>query len=361
MKKTHREKWMIYGANGYTGSLIAEAAIRSLMLRPILAGRNASQIQSLADRLHCESRIFDLTSDPDELAKQIEDCAVVLHCAGPFAVTAMPMAEACLRAKAHYCDITGEISVFQSLYELDGRARTAGVLLLPGVGFDVVPTDCVARAVYEQMPGAVSLRLAFAGLSQISAGTMRSALLGLVDDSMIRKDGRLISIPYFSKTEKLDLTGRRKTYHAIPWGDVFTAFISTGIPNIEVYTTLALSQRILLSAIMPLRSLLGRSRSRSFFLNLGRILTPLVKGPDETARRTGRARIEGLGMDGRGHSVCLRLETMEGYAFTVESALAAVRRILDGRLQKRHNIGFQTPSLAFGSNFVFEIDRTRWL
>lgn len=361
MKDTVKKNWMIYGANGYTGALIAEAAAGSSMRRPVLAGRNASQIQALASRLDCEARVFDLSSDPDVIAKQIEDCAVVLHCAGPFAFTAKPMAEACMKAKTAYCDITGEIGVFQSLHEMDANARHAGVLLLPGVGFDVVPTDCVARTVYEQMPAAVSLRLAFAGLSHISAGTMRSALLGLADDSIVRKDGRLTSIPYFSRTAQLDLTDRTETYHAIPWGDVFTAFVSTGIPNIEVFTTVPSSQRVLLGALMPLRSLLGRSRARSFFAALGTMLSPLVKGPDETVRRTARARIEGLGMDGRGHTLCLRLETQEGYAFTVESALAAVRRILDGRLEKGHETGFQTPSLAFGSNFVFEVGLTRWL
>lgn len=361
MKDSDHKKWMIYGANGYTGSLIAAAAAQSSMPRPVLAGRNRRAIEEIARRHDCEFRIFDIAEDPSQIAPFIEDCSVVLNCAGPFAFTAKPMALACLQTRTSYSDITGEIAVFEALHGLDEQARGAKVLLLPGVGFDVVPTDCVARTVYTKMPDATYLRLAFAGLSSISAGTMRSALLGLADDSKVREDGNIRSIPYFSRAAKIDLTERVQTYYAIPWGDVYTAHISTGIPNIEVYTNVPLSQRMLLGMLMPLRSMLGRAKAQSLFGAMGAMLSPLVKGPGETVRRTARSRIEGLVKNAEGRSLRLRLETQEGYAFTVESSLAAVRRILEGRLQEGHQTGFQTPSLALGANFVFEVGGSRWL
>src|SRR5207237_1168186 len=72
-------------------------------------------------------------------AIDLRDVALVLHCAGPFIHTSRPMVEACVKAGAHYLDITGEIAVFESILNRDEQHVT----LLPGVGFDVVPTDCL--------------------------------------------------------------------------------------------------------------------------------------------------------------------------------------------------------------------------
>src|SRR6266516_7689334 len=103
---------MIYGANGYTGELIAREAVRRGH-RPILAGRSAEKIEPLARELGCAWRAFPL----DE--PQLREASLVLHCAGPFINTAMPMVRACLASGAHYLDITGEIEVFESIFALD--------------------------------------------------------------------------------------------------------------------------------------------------------------------------------------------------------------------------------------------------
>src|SRR3954451_12448817 len=134
------QPWIIYGANGYTGELIAREAVRRGH-RPILGGRNASTIDALARELGCESRLFGL-DDSGGVAAALQNVALVLHCAAPFVLTSAPMVDACLRAGAHYLDITGEISVFEAIVRRDAEAKARGVTLLPGVGFDVVPTDC---------------------------------------------------------------------------------------------------------------------------------------------------------------------------------------------------------------------------
>ena len=152
-------KWMIYGANGYTGELIARAAV-SRGLKPVLAGRSRDKVQALARELGLEARVFSLEDDV-RLLTQIKGHDLVLHCAGPFSATAAPMMEACLRANAHYLDITGEIAVFEHAQSLNDRARAAGVVICPGVGFDVVPTDCVAAALKNAMPDATHLALGF--------------------------------------------------------------------------------------------------------------------------------------------------------------------------------------------------------
>src|SRR6476646_3970088 len=133
--------WMIYGANGYTGERIARAASAE---KPVLAGRNAARIESLASELGCESRIFDVDRP------RLDGVSLVLHCAGPFVHTSAPMVRACLDAGAHYLDITGEIAVFESIMALDAEAKRRNVTLLPGAGFDVVPPDCLAAMIAQR-------------------------------------------------------------------------------------------------------------------------------------------------------------------------------------------------------------------
>ena len=112
-------KWMVYGANGYTGRLVAAEAVQR-GLKPILAGRNAEEISALGNSLGLETRIFDLEAD---VASQLDDLRLVLHCAGPFSRTSMPMLDACLARGVHYLDITGEIDVFENAWRQDERAR----------------------------------------------------------------------------------------------------------------------------------------------------------------------------------------------------------------------------------------------
>ncbi|HEV7923072.1 MAG TPA: saccharopine dehydrogenase NADP-binding domain-containing protein, partial [Thermoanaerobaculia bacterium] len=142
--------WMIYGANGYTGELIAREAARRGE-RPILAGRDRTAVEALAKELGLQWRAFPLDA-PD-----LRDIQLVLHCAGPFMYTSAPMVRACLDAGAHYLDITGEIVVFEAVMRKDGEAKQRGVTLLPGVGFDVVPTDCLAAQLAQRLPDADEL------------------------------------------------------------------------------------------------------------------------------------------------------------------------------------------------------------
>ena len=137
-----RADFLLYGSYGYTGRLIADRALEQ-GLRPLLAGRDVAALAAQAAELGLEFRAFSL-DDTAALDAAVRAVPVVLHAAGPFAHTAAPMAQACIRAGVHYLDITGEIAVFEAMAALDGAARASGVMLMPGAGFDVVPTDCLA-------------------------------------------------------------------------------------------------------------------------------------------------------------------------------------------------------------------------
>src|SRR5690606_2601806 len=153
------DNFLIYGANGYTGELITHCAVERGML-PIIAGRNAAAIKSLAEKHGLEYRIFSL-DETEKLDAALKEVAMVIHCAGPFSLTSRQMGEACLRTGTHYTDITGEIAVFEACAAVDKKAREAGIMIMPGVGFDVVPSDCLAVHLKNLLPSATHLTLAF--------------------------------------------------------------------------------------------------------------------------------------------------------------------------------------------------------
>ncbi|GAA2734336.1 saccharopine dehydrogenase family protein [Actinocorallia aurantiaca] len=191
-------RWLLHGANGYTGELIAREA-RKRGLAPVLAGRNLPAVKPLAEDLGLDYRIFDLR-DADA---QLSDIDVVLHCAGPFSVTAAPMIDACVRTRTHYLDITGEMDVFAYAREIDAQARTAGVVVCPGVGFDVIPTDCLAAALHQAMPEATHLRLGFDLPLALSPGTVKTILDGMAAGGRARIDGRITPIPLGRRTARI--------------------------------------------------------------------------------------------------------------------------------------------------------------
>ena len=221
---------LIYGANGYTGELITRfAAERGL--KPVLAGRNEPAVSALAEKHRLEHRIFSL-DDREKLDTALQEVDMVLHCAGPFSITSKPMVEACLRNRKHYTDITGEISVFEACAALDKRGQEAGIMIMPGVGFDVVPSDCLALHLKNRLPTATHLTLAFHGTARLSHGTQATMTMNVGRGGAIRKDGKIMPVPAAWKTREIDFGEATKTGVTIPWGDVATAFYSTGIPNI---------------------------------------------------------------------------------------------------------------------------------
>ena len=224
-------EWLLYGASGYTGRRIAEEA-RRRGLRPILAGRDPRKIRSLAERLGCPARVFPLRSVAG-ITEDLEGVRAVLNCAGPFSATAEPMMDACLAAGVHYLDITGEIAVIEAAAARHQRAVAAGVSLIPAVGFDVVPSDCLAAMLAERLPGATHLQLAFRLTGSPSAGTAKSMLEALPRGGRARIAERIVRVPVAWKTREIPFRDGRRMAVTVPWGDVASAWHTTGIPNVE--------------------------------------------------------------------------------------------------------------------------------
>jgi short subunit dehydrogenase-like uncharacterized protein len=338
--------FLIYGAYGYTGSLIAREAV-ARGLRPVLAGRSAAALAELAGALGLEQRAFAL-DDPAAVAAGLRGLRAVLHCAGPFVRTARPMAEACLRAGVHYLDITGEAAVFEALAARDAEARAAGVMLLPGVGFDVVPSDCLAAHLKRRLPAATRLALGFQLAGGVSRGTALTVAENLHRGGLVRRGGVLMRVPAAWKTRTIDFGSGAVRAITIPWGDVVTAYHSTGIPDIEVYMAAPLGVRLGARVGRHLGWLLGSAPVQRLLKWRIRSQPP---GPTDAERTRGTSLLWGEAVDPGGERVVSRLRGPEGYTLTALAALAVVERVLRGEAPA----GFQTPSLAYGPDFVLQL------
>lgn len=334
---------LIYGANGYTGNLVAEAA-RDRGLAPILAGRSASAVEAVAARTGGESRSFHLMS-PASVREAIRDVAVVANCAGPFSATSRAMIDACLATGTHYVDITGEVGVFEAARARDAEARHAGVVVCPGVGFDVIPTDCVAAVLAEALPDATHLALGFDTDSGVSKGTAKTMVEGLGTGCLVRRGGRLVPVPLGSRRRRIDFGRGKRHAVVIPWGDVSTAFATTGIPNIEVYLAVPWAVPIGMRIVELLRGWLARPRNQAW---LTAKAERSVRGPDEMERRRKRTWVWGEARNADGRVVTARVETANAYDVTVKGVLLAVTHLL-GSTGLR---GFMTPTQLLGKRCV---------
>ena len=340
-------KFLLYGANGYTGQIIAEYA-KQFGITPVLAGRSEHKIRPIAIKLGLDYRIFSL-DDPREIDVAISDLPVVLHTAGPYSRTAKPMMEACIRTMTHYLDITGEIETFELAHSFDEDAKKAQIMLMSGTGFDVVPTDCVARYLTMKLPDATHLKLAFAGKGGgVSHGTAMTMAENLGQMGAERQNGKIVSVPVGHRTMYLP-TGKKDLFAmSIPWGDVSTAYYSTGIPNIVTYMGIPPSSY----KFVKLQKYFNWLLRTSFVKNMvKRKIDSNPAGPTLKQRKSGKTYVYGEVTNKKGVTRKVRLITPEAYELTALSSLIITKKVLNGNAP----IGFQTPSAAYGADLVMEI------
>jgi short subunit dehydrogenase-like uncharacterized protein len=336
--------WMIYGAYGYTGKLVIKRALENGH-KPIVAGRHPQKIADLAQEFGLPGMVFDITEGDSK--RFLDTIDILVNCAGPFSQTVAPTLEACIESKTHYLDITGEIEVFEHVHGLDEKIKEAGIAAIPGVGFDVVPSDCLAAMLKGQLPEAENLVLAFhPGRGETSPGTTKTMIENLHKGGKVRRDGKICSVTTAYKTKIIPFTHKSSLAVTIPWGDVSTAYYSTKIPNIEVYIGIPKSN---IRALKLMR--LGR------FLFKFKPLTTYamhraskIKGPDQITRDSGRCYLYGEASAGD-KKVEMKIETPEGYKLTALTTVAAV----EAMIKSLPKPGALTPSMAFGAEFIKSI------
>lgn len=343
-----KTEFLLYGATGYTGHLIARQAV-ARGLQPIIAGRSPGKTAERAAELGLEHRVFAL-DDVTAMEAALADAALILNCAGPFFTTAQGLVKGCLRTQTHYLDIAGEVPEFEALVARDTEAKAAGVMLLPGVGFGIVPTDCLAVYLKQRLPSASHLILAFEAIGGISQGTASILIKDLLEDGVVRRDGKLTPVRPAWKRRQIDFGAGPVTTVTNPWrGDISTAYYSTSISNVEVYTAFPAPVRWLMASSRYVGGIWGSAPVQRFLKGLVRRLPP---GPSDDELERGLTRVWGEVADDSGQTVTARLHGPEAYRFTALAALTIVERVLNGHAPA----GFQTPALAYGPDLVLEIE-----
>ncbi len=335
-----KDQIVVYGSYGYTGSLIVKEC-KKHNLNVVLAGRNPKLLSAQHDDTGYPYQVVEI-HDSEKLKSLLKPAAVVIHCGGPFLFTAKKMVQACLATNTHYTDITGEIGVFELLFSYDEQAKE--IMILPGTGFDVVPSDCLAMHLKNRLPEATHLELAFATSGGgLSRGTAKTAVIGLGEGSRIRKDGAIVKVPLHSGIKEIDFGSFKSLSARIPWGDVSTAFHSTGIPNVEVYMGINNKMSMLLKASRFLNWLLKTRWIKGLLLKR----LDGMYGPKENLRESSKSYITGRAWN-KTNSVQSQLITPNGYSLTAMTSVSVARRILKGDFKT----GFQTPSSAYGADFI---------
>jgi short subunit dehydrogenase-like uncharacterized protein len=341
---------LVYGATGYTAGLLLDFALKQGM-RPVLAGRDRARVAACAERLDLNFRIAALT-EPSQLSDALRGIRVVLNTAGPFAQTVTPMIRACLQAGVHYLDISGELDALEIAAQHDAAARARGIMILPGVGFDVVPSDCLSAHVWRRAARPDVLRIAISGLELTSPGSSATLIAELGRATRVRSAGQLREIPPGSLTRWFDFGNGSRPCAAVSWGDLTTARYTTGMENVETYFELT----------PAVAAVLQSSRHGSWFFRLPGVRETLAQqakawAPEPTAREreSRRATIVAEIDETDGSKRVSRLLTPEAYTLTAQVGVEVAKRVLRGDVE----IGFQTPGRLFGPRFILGFDNVR--
>lgn len=340
----NESKLMIYGAYGYSGELMVREALKQ-GIKPIIAGRVAEKLAPIANELNLEYRVFNVK----DASGYLQDVTVLLNCAGPFSATAEVLVKACLTQKVHYLDITGEIDVFRKCYALDNEAKRQHIIIMPGVGTDIVPTDCLAAMLKEKLPAATRIDLAFSFGTSPSIGTVKTSIESMGKGGLIRENGRLKTVPNAYRMKKIPFQNQPQWAVTIPWGDVFTSGISTGVPDGMVYMAMSKPSIYILRLSNPFKGIINTRFGQDLTKNLASKF--IKKGPDGQARETQRGQFWGEAEAPGGDKVEMTMSTPNVYSLTVEAGI----RIAKYCLGNHGKSGYYTPSMLLGSHFIDSI------
>lgn len=340
--------WMLYGAYGYTGKLIAQEA-KNRGHSPLLAGRSREKLLPFAEQFNMDHEILDLRNE-DKLMKILKNVDLVFHAAGPYKYTSEPMVKACLKTGTNYVDITGEVQVFEENFKHDKEARDKKIAIISGIGFDVVPTDCLAKYVSDKILKPISLDLGITAMSNPSPGTLKTMLEYFQTGQLVRRNGDLVRLKE-DYTRKIRFSDKERVVRPVTWGDLATAYRTTGIPNITTFMPLPKKFPSLLQS-------LGVS-AKDFYENeeakkkVKDWVETNIHGPDQIKRETYRCYLWAQATNDKGENVQAWVETMESYQFTAVAGVRCVEKLLELK-----PIGTLTPALAFGADFLLEIPKT---
>jgi short subunit dehydrogenase-like uncharacterized protein len=334
---------LVYGATGFTGRLVVRGLLEA-GIEPILCGRSEPAVKAMGRELRLRA-VTAVLEEADVIYEALRGCRVLVNAAGPFGATVPRLVAACLRAGVHYLDISGEVDALENVARMHKEAVDAGVMLMPGVGFDVVPSDCLGLYVVRRLPDARKLTIAVSGLELMSRGSARTMAAELAKGVRVRRDSQLTTVRAGALERGFDFGDGGRACTAVSWGDVATAYYTTGVPDVEVYFEATPMIRSTLAASRALGPMLGTSAWQTWLRTMVELLPD---GPPESERRRCRAAIVAEALTADNRRVAARLSLPEAYTFTAMASAAITARVLRGDVER----GFQTPARLYGPDLV---------
>ena len=335
--------WLIYGANGYIGKMLVYESIKE-GLAPILAGRNGQKIFDLARETQLPCRVFDLTSK--FLNTFLEDCSLVVNCAGPYSTTSQKLLEACCETQTHYLDLSNEVWTYESIFEHANKWIRHDITVIPGLGFEVIPGDCLSAYLKRMLPDATKLSL---GLSmrgtRASKGHLRSFVEAIAYGGRIRSEGHLKKVPLAWKTKLIPYHALPSLSVAMPSPELSSSWMSTRIPNIETYVEMSTRSIRYLKMLRLFRPFLF---IKPFLSWVKKQLKHVAQPPHSRVYQKGKGTIWGEVQNHAGVRKEFRIHTNEAYQFTCQSVIVIVKKVLSGSIGR----GCHTPSTALGPDFI---------
>ncbi|MBV7329999.1 saccharopine dehydrogenase NADP-binding domain-containing protein [Chloroflexi bacterium TSY] len=333
---------LIYGATGYMGKLCAREMLKR-GIEPILAGRSDT-VRLLAQELNCQAAVFPLDNAQD-IVNALKGVTLLVNLAGPFKQTQKPLIAACLVTRSHYIDIAGEVDEMVSAFAFDQEAKQAGIMLMPGAGFGVVPTDIAAHMAKKLLPDASELTILYATEGGVSRGTLKTVLNDINRPGVRRVNKEFVTA--HPAESSMDFVVAGKTFTAVynPWrADLFTAGLSTGIEQIQTYSVFpGFMVQMMKGRLLWLRNLMAN-----------RLLRFLPEGPSERQLQQGSTYVAAIVVNGT-EKKSVSLKGPEAYRFTAQCLREVSVKILNEDVAP----GFQTPSY-FGKTLLDGIEHVEW-
>jgi saccharopine dehydrogenase (NAD+, L-lysine-forming) len=337
---------LLYGATGFTGRMLAARLARA-GIDLMLGGRDPAKLAGVADVVERPFRAFGLDR-PAPIEAAVGDVNVVLNAAGPFTETAPAMMDACVRRGVHYLDLAGEWSVFSRAQDLSPAAAAAGVMLMPGVGFTLVASDCLMALAVDRAPGAAFLRVGLSRPLVMSRGTAVAAGRLFEPWALTRRGGALCASPLGERTHEFDFGFGLTEAVAVSMPDVVAGQHSTGIGDIEFYCEAGWVTRLAMRSAALIAPWTER-RAWDRVAELASLAWP-SDPPAEALESAGFVLVvEATDRWRRKKSV--RMRTMDGYSVTAFTAPEIVRRVLSGAVAP----GFQTPAGLYGGELILDL------
>jgi saccharopine dehydrogenase (NAD+, L-lysine-forming) len=221
-------------------------------------------------------------------------------------------------------------------------------MLMPGVGFSVVASDCLLALAADRVTEPMTLRLAVSHPEFVARGTLRSAAGLIGGRALIRRDGRLATVPVGGLLREFDFGQGLRSATAISWPDVISGEVTTGVPNIEAYVETGPISRLVYQsyalAVPWTDARAWRATSHAFTR-----LWP--QAPKAQRRRNSGFVLVAETLDRWRRAARLRMRTLDGYTVSVITTAEIVKRVLDGDWSP----GFNTPARLFGADLILRL------